>query len=42
MGIKIPEPLLNDFNNRLEEKKIKRNIKYYNSIMGNWYQMANT
>jgi hypothetical protein len=33
-GIKIPEPLLNDFNNRIEEKKLKRNIEYYNSIMG--------
>lgn len=34
LGIKIPEPLLRDFENRLEEKKIKRNLKYLNEIRG--------
>ena len=30
-GIEIPEPLLKDFNNTLERKRIKRNEKYLES-----------
>jgi len=31
-GIEIPESLLLDFNNRLEEKKLKRNLEYLKTL----------